>query len=602
MWHNIVFKHLLMSVGAFIQCCVLLLYSVVSYADDKFLPEDQAFIFDARSIKQDTAELSWTIAPDYYLYKHQFSIQVNQQPITFQLPQAKDKFDDYFGQTEVYYHQLNIQIKTQPNQSYQVSYQGCAEKGLCYPLSQTSFATDQDGLVILANPKTQTQAGNIFSQASNASSHPSSETAAKKIEAQADVNAEDQQWSKRLHEQSFLISVLVFLGLGCLLAFTPCSLPMLPILSSLLIRKHEGVKAIAISVVFVLCMALVYAFLGVLAASAGSNLQRWLQQPFVLIGFSSIFIIFALNLFGLFELKLPQVWANRLDKLQSQQQGGTLIGAGVMGILSALLVGPCMTAPLAGTLLYISQTQNLWLGAVLLFCLGLGMGIPLILLTLLGQKAVPKPGIWMNYVRHVFAFLMLGLSLYFIRPLLSEVVLNLGLLAIVIALVIYLIRLIKQESGKVRMLAVVLLLGITSLSIWQSVSYWHYQQNRSAQVWHVVNNQQQLNELLNTAKQRQQAVVIDLYADWCIACQPLEREVWAHPQTEIALDGAMRIKLDLSQYDPAQKQLLQNWELLGPPTALFIAQDGQEQRHLRLTGTFSYQDLWRNMQSLYGKD
>ncbi|MEQ1309858.1 cytochrome c biogenesis protein CcdA, partial [Acinetobacter bereziniae] len=191
-----------------------------------------------------------------------------------------------------------------------------------------------------------------------------------KAEAAAPQIAQDQIWSAKLIEHSLWYGVLLFLGLGMLLAFTPCSLPMLPILTSLIIREHKGLKAWTIALTFVCSMALVYAGLGLIASSAGLNFQRWLQQPATLIAFSLLFVVFALNLFGLFELRLPQTWLNRLDRIQSMQQGGTLVGAGVMGVVSALLVGPCMTAPLAGTLLFISQTQNQWQGALLLFCLG----------------------------------------------------------------------------------------------------------------------------------------------------------------------------------------------------------------------------------------
>lgn len=567
-----------------------------TYAQEKFLDESQAFHFEARSISSQTAELSWNIAPEYYLYKYQFSVKTNQQKVVFDLPPAKAKHDEFFGDTEVYYQHVAFEIPVQPSRTYQISYQGCAEKGLCYPLSHTEIETDAEGLVILKDSVAQPAQNSLWTSASvlNEQNVTNLDT----LENEPDTSvASDQKWSERLNSQSLALSIILFLGLGCLLAFTPCSLPMIPILSSLLIRNKSGVKAVFISLTFVLSMASVYALLGLLAASAGSNFQRWLQQPAVLIVFSSIFIIFALNLFGLFELKLPQKLANRLDRLQATQKGGTLLGAGVMGVLSALLVGPCMTAPLAGTLLYISQTQNLVAGASLLFSLGLGMGIPLILITLVGQKALPQPGMWMNYVRHIFAFLMLGLSLYFIRPLISEQILNIGLLSIVLALATYLIWLINRETHWVRSSAIVLLMALVGVSIWQSASYWKYQQTTS-QEWQVVTTQAQLEQALRIAEQNQQNVVIDLYADWCIACQPLEREVWAHPQVQIALDPMVKIKLDVSDYHPEQKQMLKQWELLGPPTALFINQHGDEQRALRLTGSFTRDQLIDHLKQL----
>lgn len=592
-------------VMAFLALCVCGLK--ITYAQENFLPVEQAFIFESRSINTQQAELNWQIAPEYYLYKYQFKVTVDQQPVTFELPKAKEKHDIYYGDTEVYEQQITFKIQVQPQKTYQVEYQGCAEKGLCYPPVHTNFSTDTNGLVILQNQLPTTSKTTLFGLNQHSTFKDAMNNSATTIESTRPANiidtteeaANDQSWSNRLQQQSFVWSILVFLGLGCLLAFTPCSLPMLPILSSLLIRKNEGVKAIFISLTFVLCMASVYALLGVLAASAGTNFQRWLQQPWVLMVFSTVFIIFALNLFGLFELKLPQAWANRLDRLQANQQGGTLVGAGVMGMLSALLVGPCMTAPLAGTLLYISQTQNMMIGASLLFTLGIGMGIPMLLLTLVGQKALPKPGMWMNYVRHIFAFLMLGLSLYFVRPLLSEPIFYLAALLIIFVLMAYLIWLIKHEQHWIRATAIVLFITVSGVSIWQGASYWQYQQNVHSQAWTIVQTKTEFDQALQQAKAEQKTVVIDLYADWCIACQPLEREVWAHPQVQIALDSSVKIKVDLSEYHPEQQQLLTAYELLGPPTALFIDTQGQEQRSLRLTGSFKRDQLLAQLKKLH---
>jgi thiol:disulfide interchange protein DsbD len=577
----------------------------ITHAEQQFLPSDQAFQFDAQSLSQSQVELKWKIAPEYYLYQHQFAVHQGQQALALELPPAKAKHDAFFGDTQVYYQTVAFNIQVQPNQHYQVTYQGCAEKGLCYPISKADFQTDQDGLVILADSASQQsrQQGlfqssqpSVFTQATATDQQGQTPQIAITTETKANIGsnagtdlqhqAQDEIWSARLHQQSLFWSILLFLGLGCLLAFTPCSLPMLPILSSLLIRKHNGVKAGLISLIFVLSMASVYAILGIMAASAGNNFQRWLQQPAVLIAFSSIFILFALNLFGVFELKLPQSWSNKLDQLQSRQKGGTLVGAALMGMLSALLVGPCMTAPLAGTLLYISQSQNVFAGAVLLFSLGLGMGVPLILLSLIGERAIPKPGIWMIYVRHVFAFIMLGLSLYFVRPLLSIGVFNLCLLLVAIALALYLTYLVLRAHHWIRYLASLCLVILIGLSIWKGTQYWQYQ-TQQQQIWQVVTTQAEFNHALKQARLEQKPIIIDLYADWCIACQPIERNVWHNPDVQQKLQAMTKIKLDLSRYDQSQQALLNEWQILGPPTVLFLDAQGKEQRHLRLTGEFN---------------
>lgn len=582
-------------VSGWLAWLLLVLWLVIgrsAYAEQAFLASEQAFAFEAQSLSQTQVELKWKIAQDYYLYQHQLAVVQGQQPVKFSLPPAQPKHDAYFGDTKVYYQQLTFPIQVQPNQSYQVTYQGCAEKGLCYPISQTSFQTDAEGLVILADQSSTKAQQRVFQSTQHSAFQQRITT---DVPAEGDTvsatsvpndTAQDEVWSSRLHEQSLAWSIVLFLGLGCLLAFTPCSLPMLPILSGLLIRKHVGVKAGTISLIFVLSMASVYALLGVMAASVGSNFQRWLQQPAVLIAFSGLFVVFALNLFGLFELKLPQSWSNRLDQLQGKQKGGTLLGAALMGVLSALLVGPCMTAPLAGTLLYISQTQNMLIGAVLLFSLGLGMGLPLMVLSLIGQRAVPKPGIWMMYVRHVFAFIMLGLSLYFVRPLLSIEIFNLSLLLIALILAVYLLYLmVKSYTLWLRGTAALLLVLLGGVSVWKGTQYWQYQ-NQQHMVWTVVTTQAEFKAALQQAREKQQPILVDLYADWCIACQPIERNIWNNPEIQQTLTHVTKIKVDLSRYDESQKQLLQAWQMLGPPTVLFLDADGQEQRHLRLTGEF----------------
>ncbi|KAE9903346.1 thiol:disulfide interchange protein, partial [Enterobacteriaceae bacterium TzEc051] len=311
-------------------------------------------------------------------------------------------------------------------------------------------------------------------------------------------------------------------------------------------------------------MALVYAGLGLIASSAGLNFQRWLQQPATLIAFSLLFVVFALNLFGLFELRLPQTWLNRLDRIQSMQQGGTLVGAGVMGVVSALLVGPCMTAPLAGTLLFISQTQNQWQGALLLFCLGFGMGIPLLIASVLGAKFLPKAGDWMHQIKVIFAFLMLGLSLYFIRPLLPDWGMQVLSLLLGLAFIIYALYQFFWKKGQLQWLYVLLLLLVTPFVVYNQ--YQHIQ-NRSLQnsehmaEWHVATTAADFQKILAAAP-ADRAIVVDVYADWCVACQPIEHRILKAPEVQMALAPYYLIKLDLSHYDQSHEALLKQWNIL----------------------------------------
>lgn len=409
------------------------------------------------------------------------------------------------------------------------------------------------------------------------------------------VMAQDQHWLEQLQQHSFMYAVLLFIGLGFLLAFTPCSLPMIPILSSLLVREHKGVKAWTIALVFVLSMASVYAVMGFIASSAGLGLQRWLQQPTTVIGFAILFVIFALNLFGVFEIKLPHRIVQRLDHWQSLQQGGTLLSAGIMGMLSALLVGPCMTAPLAGVLLFIAQSEYQWQGAVLLFSMGFGMGIPLLLVSILGEKALPKAGAWMNQVKVFFGFMMLALALYFIRPLLPSILYQSLMVVLALSALAYILYHFMWKNRALKWLYNIMVL----LSL-AGIAYYHYQQYQETMstethslVWQKVHHAAALNQAITQAKGK--LVIIDVYADWCVSCQPIER-LFKQADVQQALQNYVAIKLDLSEYDPEHQALLDELDVLGPPTVMFLDEQGQEIRQLRLTGSFKQHELMQRIQ------
>ena len=587
--------------------------TAISSAEDNLsatlLSPEQAFVFSVESTQRDQARLAWRIQPNYYLYQHKFEVTQGNQALALDLPKAVAQYDENYGQSQVYFQQVHIDIATQASQKYKVMWQGCAKDRICYPPQQIEFQTDADGLVGMQNTASNASKGfldaarsaNAFDTQSATHTQTSTEVVATNTSA-SNVLAQDQQWSSSLAQHSLAYSVLLFLGLGILLAFTPCSLPMLPILSALIVREHKGVKAWAIALTFVVSMALVYALLGLIASFAGLNFQRWLQQPSTLIGFSVLFVLFALNLFGLFEIKLPQRLLNRLDRMQSVQQGGTLLGASVMGMISALLVGPCMTAPLAGTLLFISQTQNQWQGALLLFTLGFGMGLPVLLASVLGAKALPKTGEWMHQIKVIFAFLMLALSLYFIRPLLPEWAMQLLSLLLGLSFIGYLLyRLFGQKTKLQWLYALLLLLMIPALSYTQ---YQHIQNRNSVQAtkfatWQVAKTAADFEQMLAHAP-KDRGIVIDVYADWCIACQPIEHRILKDAEVQQALSSFYLIKLDLSQYDASHQALLQQWDILGPPTYLFLDAQQQEIRALRLTGAFQKAKLLQQLVALKG--
>lgn len=601
----------------FLTLCCLLCGSF-SYAEDNttssLLSPEQAFAFSVESSQTNQARLHWTIQPHYYLYQHKFEVQQGNQSLPLQLPKALAQHDENYGQSQVYYQQVEFNIPTQASQHYKVTWQGCAKDRICYPPQQIEFQTDAEGLVSVQNTSSNSQKGFLdAARSANAfNTQAASDNNTLNKQATPDKNAsaanpaliaQDQQWTSSLEQHSLAYSVVLFLGLGILLAFTPCSLPMLPILSSLIVREHKGVKAWSIALTFVVSMAMVYAVLGLIASAAGLNFQRWLQQPATLVAFSLLFVIFALNLFGLFEIKLPQKLVNRLDQMQSLQQGGTLIGASMMGMISALLVGPCMTAPLAGTLLFISQTQNQWQGALLLFALGFGMGIPLMLACILGAKVLPKAGDWMHQIKVIFAFLMLALSIYFIRPLLPELAIQLLSLVLGLAFIIYLIYRLWNNKSRLKWLYALLLIITLPLLVFNQ--YQHIQSLNSVQAeklakWHVAHTADEFQRILANAP-KDRGIVIDVYADWCVACQPIEQRMLKDAEVQQALSGYYLIKLDLSQYDASHQALLKQWDILGPPTYLFLDQQQQEIRALRLTGAFKKTELLQQLAAFKGK-
>ncbi|OFW44043.1 MAG: thiol:disulfide interchange protein [Acinetobacter sp. GWC1_38_13] len=592
---------------------LLLLCGSLTYAQENsaapLLSPEEAFTFSVESTQTDQARLRWEIQPNYYLYQHKFEVQQGNQAVALDLPKAVDQYDENYGHSQVYYQQVEFNIPTLASQHYRVTWQGCAKDRICYPPQTIDFQTDIDGLVSMQNTTANSQKRFLdvarSAQAANTNNAVLSETPQDQSTADSNntVMAQDQKWSSTLEQHSLAYSLALFLGLGILLAFTPCSLPMLPILTSLIVREHKGVKAWMIALTFVISMAMVYAVLGLIASAAGLNFQRWLQQPGTLIAFSLLFVVFALNLFGLFEIKLPQKWVNHLDRMQSVQQGGTLIGASVMGMISALLVGPCMTAPLAGTLLFISQTQNQWQGALLLFTLGFGMGIPLLLASVLGAKALPKAGEWMHQIKVIFAFLMLALSLYFIRPLLPELAMQILSLLLGLGFIVFAAYRLFVKTSQLKWLYALLLLVVVpflAFNQYQHVQNLTTQQADQLATWHIARTADEFEQLLATAP-KDQMIVVDVYADWCVACQPIEHRILKDSEVQHALAPYYLIKLDLSQYDLSHQNLLNQWDILGPPTYLFLDQQKREIRALRLTGAFQKSELIQQLAALKEK-
>lgn len=545
-----------------------------------FLPANKAFVFTSEPLPSGETRLHWQITDKYYLYKKRFKFDGLDAAQTPVLPQGQEHSDEFFGATQVYRDSLELLIPAGASGQVKVSWQGCADAGLCYP------------------PQSQT--------VDLGGTQPAAEQG----------QAQDQSLASSLQQRSLGWSLLLFFGLGLLLAFTPCSLPMLPILAGLVVGSGASPgRGFAVAGSYVLSMALVYASLGVLAALLGANLQALLQQPWLLGSFAALFVLLALPMFGFFELQLPGALRDRLESAGRGRKGGSLIGAGVLGALSGLLVGPCMTAPLAGALLYIAQSGNAVQGGLVLFTLGVGIGMPLLLLVTVGSRFLPKPGAWMNLMKGLFGFLFLGTALLLVRPVLDE---SLWLALWGVLLLIVAGSLWQQAQQFLRVKALFAPLGLLA-GLWGSLMLigaaggstdpWQPLQVYTAktvagspsQTAHdafiTVNNPADLERELAAAKAQGQWVMLDYYADWCVSCKVMEKKVFGQPQVMQALNGVRLLRLDVTDDTVASRDLLSRYQVPGPPTFIWIGPNGIERRAQRITGEVNAETFLNNWQA-----
>ena len=545
-----------------------------------FLPANKAFVFTSEPLPSGETRLHWQITDQYYLYKKRFKFDGLDAAQTPVLPQGQEHSDEFFGATQVYRDSLELLIPAGASGQVKVSWQGCADAGLCYP------------------PQSQT--------VDLGGTQPAAEQG----------QAQDQSLASSLQQRSLGWSLLLFFGLGLLLAFTPCSLPMLPILAGLVVGSGASPgRGFAVAGSYVLSMALVYASLGVLAALLGANLQALLQQPWLLGSFAALFVLLALPMFGFFELQLPGALRDRLESAGRGRKGGSLIGAGVLGALSGLLVGPCMTAPLAGALLYIAQSGNAVQGGLVLFTLGVGIGMPLLLLVTVGSRFLPKPGAWMNLMKGLFGFLFLGTALLLVRPVLDE---SLWLALWGVLLLIVAGSLWQQAQQFLRVKALFAPLGLLA-GLWGSLMLigaaggstdpWQPLQVYTAktvagspsQTAHdafiTVNNPADLERELAAAKAQGQWVMLDYYADWCVSCKVMEKKVFGQPQVMQALKGVRLLRLDVTDDTVASRDLLSRYQVPGPPTFIWIGPNGIERRAQRITGEVNAETFLNNWQA-----
>lgn len=581
----------------------LLLGLPLAQAAEDFLPPEKAFRFSARALDQATVEVVFDIERGYYLYREPFRFEASGatlgQP---DIPAGKVKFDENFAKNvETYRGQLRIRLPLQTTGSpidLQVVSQGCADAGLCYPpmtstarLTLTSLGTSLSG----AAPATASagKGGAIAEPASG--------------------------WGrispdKVLRSGNLIGIVAGFFVMGLLLSFTPCVLPMLPILSALIVGSGEQptrLRGLALAASYSLGMAVVYTGLGIAAGLAGEGLAGVLQQPWILLMFALLISCFSLAMFDVYELRLPASFMAGVTQQCNRLRAGRLAGVFAMGGLSALIVSPCVTAPLAGALLFISQSRDVALGGSALFAMTAGMSVPLLLMGASAQRWVPRSGSWMHAVKHVFGVILLAVAIYVAQPALAaQVALAAwGLLLLVTGFMLKPFDAHPHHNAPRVWLQRALGVFALTLGVLQLVgavadaadplrplaplSAAHANASRAGPTaFRLVRNGAELDEILRTAGR---PVMLDFYADWCVSCKEMERFTFSDPEVAVALAGALLLKADVTQNSVHDRELLKRFQLFGPPGTLFFNAQGQEIESARVVG---FQNATRFRQTL----
>lgn len=541
---------------------ILLLCSTSTFAGlfdspgrSRFVPADRAFVFDFQQNQHDL-NLSWQVKDGYYLYRKQVSITPSQASIAeVKLPPGIWHEDEFYGKSEIYRQQLNIPVTVNQATSgatITVTYQGCADAGFCYPpetktipLSEVAALTDTTPVTVLPKEKSQSETELPFSAL----------------------------WA-------------LLIGIG--IAFTPCVLPMYPLISGIVLGGKQRLstgRALLLTFIYVQGMALTYTALGLVVAAAGLQFQAALQHPYVLIGLAVIFTLLALSMFGLFTLQLPSSLQTRLTLMSNRQQGGSPGSVLAMGAIAGLICSPCTTAPLSAILLYIAQSGNMWLGGGTLYLYALGMGLPLMLITVFGNRLLPKSGPWMEHVKTAFGFVILALPIFLLERITSdEWGIRLWSLLGVAFFGWAFITSLQAKRTWMRIVQIILLAG--ALVSVRPLQDWTFGAPHAQTQTHLnftkVASVEELNQALEQAKGR--PVMLDLYADWCVACKEFEKYTFSNPQVQQALGDTVLLQADVTANSAQDIALLKHLQVLGLPTILFFDAQGKEHPDARVTG------------------
>jgi len=569
-----------------------------------FLPPDQAFGLQVVARDAHTLQASFSITPGYYLYRDKISFTIKDDAAGIKavnLPRGEMKQDPNFGMTEVFHRSFQAEITLdRPRDEatgiiLNAAYMGCSEQGLCYPPIEKAVQIN------LPDAKTGLRAPPI--PAMSEAPPPSLISPLPTAPASANLpDTENARIAQLFKGGNFWLIISFFFGAGLLLALTPCVFPMIPILSGIIVgRGHTITKmhAFILSLAYVLGMALTYAAAGVAAGYSGSLISNALQTPWVLGSFAAVFVLLSLSMFGLYELQLPNSWQSKLTGASNKLHGGHLSGVFVMGALSAIIMGPCVAAPLAGALLYIGQTHDAVLGGVALFALALGMGAPLLLIGTSAGVLLPKAGAWMDAVKRFFGVLLLALAIWIVQPLLPISVQMLLWAALLIFSGVYLHaldalplnasgwhKLFKGIGLLALLLGAAYLIGALSgardlLRPLGNIGRAEAQTPATVQFSRI----RDIAELdRRIAEARGQAVMLDFYADWCISCKEMERFTFTDAAVQAKLKPVLLLQADVTANNEADKALLKRYGLYGPPGILFFDAQGREMGDFRVMG------------------
>ena len=563
--------------------------------EDQFLPVDQAFVFTAIADGADRVLLDWQVAPGYYLYRHRTSAKTSTPGFSLgeiAMPEGKKKTDEFFGDVEVYYGILTATVPvTRPTGAssfeVEVTYQGCADAGLCYPPVTKTMAIE------LPPPGT-----------------PSTSDVAPMV-------SEQDRLSSLISGGNLLAILASFFGFGLLLAFTPCVLPMIPILSGIIAGQGAAAtpsRSFLLSVTYVLGMALTYTIAGAAFAAAGQQAQAFFQQPWIIIAFAALFVVLALAMFGLFDLKIPSALETRLANVSGRQKAGSFVGTTVMGALSALVVTACVAPPMVAALAVIGQTGDVLRGALALFVMAIGMGTPLLFVGIAGGRFLPHAGPWMTTIKALFGVLFLGVAVWMLERILPGA-LTLALWALLVIVGGYYFGGFGRTSAGAaapRLLARGL--GLAAI-VWGTImmigaaagGHDPLQPLRGATLpgfggqagatasealpFRRIASVGDLDRELAAAQAAGQPVMLDFYADWCVSCKEMEKYTFSVPEVQQDLAGFVLLKADVTANSEADQALFRRFGVYGPPTTAFFGTQGRECRAFRLVGYVKADDF-----------